>query len=659
MTSLRLQLAALSLTLTVLLPSAAAAADRWTPLGPYGGPVTDLAVAPSDTRVVYAATESGVYRSDNAGVRWRAVRRGLPSFIEAVAVDLVSARTVYAGAGNNVPGDAPSIYKSTDGGATWTPMGLRGESISDLAVDPHDPSRLLAAAAGGLFLSHDSGEMWVQVNPRPGPIAPLYENVAFDPVTPGVAYAASANLGVFKSTDDGETWTAKNQGLPGAALWQLGVSPAGVLYVTPIGSSAVYRSQDKAESWSLLGTLPEVLVQAFGFSGETVFAGTTHGIFRKDENGPGWTAVRPEHREDIRAFATNPNDEETLYAGIGFYGGFRGVLKSVDGGATWRPSNQGLAGNPVAAGAIAPSNPDVLYLSLAPWVVARSANGGATWRDVTPAGAETRLLELAVDPRNANVVYAVGEYGQFWRSANGGRSWTLDPVEDGDCVSPTSLTLDPRNPDRLLLAGVKAVGCVHGGEESCLNLESTDRGRTWSCLEGARDASYFSLIADPRRPGTLWAGGVGGVFESTDGGASWTSSGTAIPGDVMAVAAARNGTLWAGGLSVFKSRNGGATWRRSGSGLPERAQVRELAVAPSNPSILYASLLLFDVPAQDYATDLYVSTDGGASWRRLPERGLPAFGFPGFSPLLVDPRDPGRIYVGTPLGLYRLDGATE
>lgn len=645
--------------LSLLLPSAAGAADRWVPLGPYGGPVADIAVAPSEPRTLYAATESGVYRSDNAGARWRAARRGLPPFIKALAVDPTDHRTVYVGIGGNVAGGAPSIYKTDDGGATWTALSLTDVSITELAIDPRDPSTLLASGIANLFRSDDAGATWDLVDPHPGTLAPFFENVAFDPTTPGIAYAGSRNFGMFKSTDGGVTWAEKNQGLP-PSVWQLDVSPSGVLYVASVPSSVVYRSVDKGESWTLLGALPDsASVQAFGFSGEEVFAGTTLGIYRKNETGPGWTAVRPGQREDIRAFATDPEDDETLYAGIGFYGGFRGVLESVDGGATWRSSNQGLAGNAVVDAEIAPSNPRVLYVSVASAIVARSANGGATWRLASPP-ADVTIFELAVDPRNENVVYAAGEYGRFWRTTDGGRSWVGDPVEDGECVSPTSLTFDPRNPDRLLLAGFKGLGCVHGGEESCFNLESTDRGRTWSCLEGARDASFFSLLADPRRSATLYGGGSGGFFKSTDGGAVWEPFNTGIVGDVLALAISRNGILWAGGSSVYKSRNGGMTWRRSASGLPlDSPQIRELVAAPSNPAILYAAVAVFDIRTAAEAYDLYVSTNGGASWRPLPERGLPVPVFPGFRPLLVDPRDPGRLYVGTPLGLYRLDGATE
>jgi photosystem II stability/assembly factor-like uncharacterized protein len=660
MTSMRLRITAsiFLLALTALFVPAAEAAGRWVHLGPFGGPVSDIAIAPTAHRTLYAATVSGVYRSDDAGARWRPVRQGLPQYVGALAVDPTDLRTVYVSVLVREAG-APSLYKTVDGGTTWAPLDLEGVTVEDIAIDPRDPSTLLAAADGGLFRSEDAGATWDRVGPDQGTIALLFESVAFAPETPGVAYAASDNRGFFKSTDGGRTWTAKNEGLPAGAA-RLGLSSSGALYVTPGNSSgAVYRSLDQGESWTLQGSIRDQAIYALAVSadGSVVYAGTGRGIYRKNATGPGWTALRPEKREEIRALAVDPEDDGTLYAGIGTYGGFRGVLKSTDAGATWRQANRGLGGNPATALAIAPSNPRVLYVAFTPWNIARSADGGATWRDVSPR--ETRIFELAVDPRNENVVYAVGEYGQFWRSTNGGRSWTFDEIEDGQCVSPTSLTLDPRDPDRLLLAGFNAVGCERGGEDSCHVLQSMDRGRDWTCLEGARDANYFSLLADPRRSATLFAGGVGGFFKSTDGGQVWTPSNSGLSGGVLTLAASPNGTLWAGGASVWRSRNGGATWRPSGRGLPTNGQVRTLLAAPSNASVLYALVSLYDPGLEGLAYDIYVSSNAGAAWRRVPERGLLPLDYFEVWAFQVDPRDPGRLYIGTALGLFRLDGATE
>src|SRR6185436_1897979 len=206
----------------------------------------------------------------------------------------------------------------------------------------------------------------------------------------------------------------------------------------------------------------------------------------------------------------------------------------------------------------------------------------------------------------------------------------------------------------------QALGCQRGHEDSCHTLAATDGGEAWDCLEGARSDSFYSVVADPRRPSTLYAV-ENGFFKSTDGGRTWNRSGRGLPDTLLgALAIASDGTLWVGGGSgLFRSGDGGATWRRSARGLPADAQIGQIVIAPSNPSILYLSISVYDVQTGTSSYDFYVSTNRGSSWRRLPENGLPGTTYPRYWPLLVDPRDAGRIYLGRPLGLYRLDRALD
>jgi len=639
---------------------AAAVDGRWTHLGPFGGPVADIVVAPSAHRTLYAAADPGVYRSDDAGGHWRLVAAGLLPGVSTVAVDPSDARIVYAGRGNVFVGGATSLFKTVDGGATWAPLsGAAGETISDIAVDPHDPSRILAAGYVHLFRSEDGGATWESLDLQTGTVAPLFQNVAFDPMLPGVAYAASGNEGFLKSVDGGATWT-QVEGAPGS-LSRMAVSPSGVLVAVPTVQvpSRVFRSLDHGETWTVLGPIPDAVVYDFAFSPDgTLLAGTSVGVFRKKATGAAWTRLRPDQREEVRTIAADPVVAGTFYAGLGFYGGFRGVLKTRDFGATWRPANQGLGGLFVYSAAIAPSDPDVIYASSG--ILTKSTDGGATWRQID-SGFESSIFGLVVDPRNADVVSGVGEYGLFVRSTNGGRTWTHEQIEDGECVFPFFLSLDPRHPDDLFVSGSRETACARQDEDSCHTLATSDGGESWECLEGARSSSFSNIVVDPRRrSSTLYGAALDGVFKSTDGGQTWVLSSNGIPerGVTAALVIAPNGTLWAGtGAGLFKSADGARTWRRTGRGLPRNRAISKLALAPSDPKVLYAEVQTFHPEGSTYS--LYVSTDRGATWRPLPEAGLPAPGFSGYSVLLVDPRDPGRLYAGTPLGLYRLDGALD
>lgn len=668
MTSMRLRITASSLllALTTFVP-AAEAAERWTRLGPFGGRVLEVVVAPLAPRTLYAATEAGVYRSDNAGARWVPAWRGLPPGVSTLAAHPIEERVVYAGIDGFVEEGVSTVHKTVDGGATWTPAGLLLEPAHDIAVDPYQPATVLVASRNDVFRSTDGGATWSAVLSPGAPIAD-FEDVAFDPTASGVVYAASNNQGLFKSVDHGATWTRKSDRLPGGKLSRLGVSPQGVLYAASTGG--ILRSTDGGETWRRAGNVPnDAFIRSFGFSADhdSVFAGTDRGIFRNNGVNATWTPLRPGQREDVASVAVAP-DGGTVYVGIGqLGGGFRGVLKSVDDGETWRSVNRGLGGEVVSFVAIAPSDPRVIYAVLLGGVV-RSSDGGATWRRIDPgpdSGTGGEIVRLVVDPRDPDVVHAAARSGRFLRSVDGGASWAGKVIEDGECLWPSSLVLDPRDPRWLFVTGGQETACQRGGETSCLTLGTTDGGASWTCL---REEGFLSLVLDPRRPDNLYAtGGDGdlqGVFKSTDRGRTWDlswDSGFGIPGPL---AISSRGTLWAASESeLVRSRNGGQTWRPFEQGLPPRAVVQHIAVSPSNPSVVYISTITFDDEGSGGFDDfgLFVSTDNGASWRPLSEPRLPplsSFLF-AYLTLAVDPRDPSRLYVGTPFGLYRLDGGTE
>jgi photosystem II stability/assembly factor-like uncharacterized protein len=669
MTRMRLHFAVSSLILTALLPEAAGAAEpRWARLGPFGGRVLEIEVARSAPRTLYAVTEAGVYRSDNAAARWVPAWNGLAPGASSLAVDPTNARVVYAGIEGFVPPGRPTVFKTVNGGATWQPAGLVREPALDIAVDPNQPATVLVGSRSDVFRSADGGATWSAVLSPGAPIA-LFEDVAFDPTASGVAYAASSNQGLFKTVDHGSTWTRKSDRLPGGKLSRLGVSPAGVLYAHSTGG--ILRSLDGGETWKRAGNIPDAFIRSFGFSAthDYVYAGTDRGIYRNNGRNTVWTPLRPGQFEDVASVAAGPDDDGTVYAGIGqFGGGFRGVLKSVDDGESWRPVNRGLGGETVSFVAVAPSDPRVIYAVLLGGVV-RSTDGGATWRRIDPgpdSGTGGEIVRLVVDLRDPDVVYAAARFGRFLRSIDGGSSWTGKIIEDGSCVFPASLASDPRNPSRFVVTGSEETACQRGGETSCLTLETTDAGASWTCLEGARDKIFSFLVLDPRRPETLYAAGLDltqrGVFKSTDQGVTWALSWDGFPGFPGPLALSSRGTLWAaGGLRLVKSRNGGQTWRLSDQRLPATAIVRQIAIARSNPSVLYVSTITQDAAGDPGSEALYVSTDNGVSWRRLAGPPLPRLSplFSRYLTLDVDPRDPGRLYVGTQIGLYRLDGATE
>jgi photosystem II stability/assembly factor-like uncharacterized protein len=252
-----------------------------------------------------------------------------------------------------------------------------------------------------------------------------------------------------------------------------------------------------------------------------------------------------------------------------------------------------------------------------------------TWKPLGPFGGSVQTL--AVDPSDAGVLYVtLGQQGVF-RSRDGGRSWTA--VHDG--VTRGNVAVDPSRPGTLYLAenGVQ---------------KSTDGGDHWSDL-GLR-ADVLAIAVDPARPSRLYAAGDG-VLRSTDGGASWHPAREPLPDGaasaVTALAVPRTGGIVYAvtGAGIYKSVDGALSWRPANQGLPAAA-VLALAVAPTDPRTLYASVLVRS------GRMVYRSTDGGASWRVTA-----ALPLPGPAPykglvrtLAVSPASPRRAWAGTDTG---------
>ena len=266
---------------------------HWRMIGPFRGGRTRAATGViGQPNVFYVGQgDGGVWKSDDYGRTWKPIFDGQPSqSIGAIAVAASDSNVVYVASGEGLRrpdlsvGDG--IYRSTDAGKTWQHLGLRdGQQIPALAVDRHDSSKLFAAVLGhpygpneerGIFRSTDGGETWKKVlyiDPNTGG-----SDVNIDPLNPGIVYASmwesrlgpwedgnsydGTRGGLFKSTDGGETWHKLTKGLPDNLVQinlAIAASDPNRLYATlsttkesGYASSAglgVYRSDDAGESW--------------------------------------------------------------------------------------------------------------------------------------------------------------------------------------------------------------------------------------------------------------------------------------------------------------------------------------------------------------------------------------------------------------------------
>jgi photosystem II stability/assembly factor-like uncharacterized protein len=328
--------------------------------------------------------------------------------------------------------------------------------------------------------------------------------------------------------------------------------------------------------------------------------------------GAGWMS-------DILSLTSDPRHPSTLYAGTD-----TAVYKTVDGGRTWRPFNQGLfppqGGRRVCnepAGALGRRRCVKLPFG-APGTTSWNRNNG--W-----------VLDVAVDPVHSNVVYSAA--GAVRKSNDGGHTWKTVFVpsqwRDGG-ISRIAIALT--RPESLyaiahdLPTGATAI------------YKSTDAGRTWQATGGPASSlppsccwdSMDALAVDSQNPQTLYAAVGGTVFVTTDGGATWQSMINGLPTNGVTSLAAdprRSGTVYAsmeishtyktkaGDVekptgAIYKTTDGGQTWSEIFSGFG----IERVAVDPARPSTLYAAGWAGRDPTHPNTFRLLRSTDGGRSW---------------------------------------------
>lgn len=411
---------------------ASAGVNTWTTNGPERGDIRALAIDPTNPATLYAGTlGGGVFKSSNGGTSWSAINNGLDTsfVVSALVIDPTTPATVYAGTGNGLVsgGDAGGVFKSTNGGESWTATnaGLTSTAVFALAIDPSVPATLYASTySGGVFKSSNGGGSWSAINTGlTTEYLLIVSSLVIDPSAPATLYAGTGyNVefgpgdGVFKSTNGGETWSEINAGLTNPSVL--------ALVIDPTNPATLYA-----------GTVA-------GF-----FPGPLGGVFKSTNAGGNWSAINTGLTStDVSALAIDRSNPATLYAGTS--GG--GVFKSSDGGGSWTAMNHGLTDTTVSALAIDPANPAKLYAGTgagvfdyqnvvgpcAPGSTTLCLNGGRfqvqtqwTTRDGSTGPGQARAVTgdagyfTFFDPANIEVMVKVlngcSFNGNFWTYAGG------------------------------------------------------------------------------------------------------------------------------------------------------------------------------------------------------------------------------------------------
>jgi photosystem II stability/assembly factor-like uncharacterized protein len=301
--------------------------------GPRAVPIYAVALDPQVAGRVYA----NVYTSSDAGMSWQQGDGTTFGFF-ALAADPQTAGTVYAGLGNAECGvhSTPGMFKSTDAGRNWVDLRTNFGCISGIAVDPQNPTTIYAGSwYGGVYKSTDGGASWTAANA--GLPAGLYgayvQALAMDAQNPQTLYAAALfapGSGVFKSTDGGVSWTGT--GLQARAVG-LAVDPLNSSTVYAATSTTVFQSLDGGASWKDLSPVASGSVYSVAVNpanSAVIYVGADGGVVTSTDGGASWAmlAGSPVHSLVLVLDGRSP---DTLYAG-GPAGLFSSPVAPVGGG---------------------------------------------------------------------------------------------------------------------------------------------------------------------------------------------------------------------------------------------------------------------------------------------------------------------------------------
>ncbi|GAA1572861.1 exo-alpha-sialidase [Kribbella sancticallisti] len=641
----------------------------WKGLGPsnIGGRIRDVAADPTTKDVVYIATGTGgLWRSNDGGATFAtAWDDQLPQSMGAVAVD--SRGIVWAGTGEPDHGGGSAyygkgVYKSGDGGANWTNVGLRaGDTIGQIVIDPRDDDRVFVAVMGalhdteptrGLFMTEDGGISWKRVI-VPDSASTGAIDVSINKNNPDIMLATTwdkirdeksriygKNSFLYRSTDAGKTWTNIQQP-PLPQSTDVEGQPVTATYVGRMGVD--FSDSDPNRAYLISSTA----------------GGNFNGFFTSTDAGATWAPVGPTSGGTLQSISggfawwfgrvyVDPVDPQHVFvAGVS-------LAESRDGGLTWTTSQtphadqHGLEWDPFTPGKVFLGNDGGFYWS--------TANGAARglWAK-TPRLPVTQFYAMDVSHQDGSRLNAGSQ-------DNGSlKSWAADNTVNGDWfgfVGGDGMMnrIDPTN-DR------KYYGCSQNG--GCRGF--VDGAGFTMTIPGARKnwVAPLEFAADPRhlfggseyvsRINTdagqrVWQRISPDLTEGTEprapGFGTVTAIGTTKADPNLVYAGTDSGLVWV-------SRNAMAapdqvTWEKLRSPLFPGRWVTRITVDPQDPAIAWASFSGWR--SGDSYPHLLMTRDGGRNWADITGARIPQAPI---NDVIRHPSKKSWLFIATDVGVFR------
>lgn len=652
-------------------------------IGPFrGGRTVGAQGVPDQPNLFYVGVnDGGVWKTTDAGRTWAPIfDHEATGSIGTIAVAPSDPNVIYVGSGEGLRRPDLSvgngIYKSTDGGSTWTHLGLRdAQQIASILIDPRNPDRLFVAALGhpygpnaerGIFRSTDGGKTWTKV---------LYKDentggidLTFDPADANTIYASlwasrrppwtvgnayqTDGSGLYKSSDGGNTWHPLTRGLPTRAqhLGRIGITVAPsdprrmyAMVDADADTAGVYRSDDAGESWTRTNHEERVWDRGSDFAwvradprnADVIYVCNTS-TYRSTDGGKTFTAIKgAPGGDDYHAIWINPKHPEIMLLAVD-----QGATITVNGGRTWsswynQPTAQlyhvstdtrfpyWVYGGQQESGSVG--------------ITSRGDEGEITFRDWHPVGVE-EYGYVAPDPLDPNIIYGgkVTRYDQRTRET---QNVAPEALRSGkyrfNRTAP--LIFSYADPHTLFLGSSVLFRTTNGGTSWDVispDLTRADPGvpptlKDFTEAEhGKRRGVIYSIAPSHRDANVIWVGTDDGLIQLTrDGGRSWknvTPPGISAWSKIAQLDASHwdDNTVYAAvnrlrlddlHPHIYRTHDGGTTWSEIDAGIPGDEPVNTVREDPVRKGLLYAGT----------ENAVYVSFDDGAHWQSLRQN-MPA-----------------------------------
>lgn len=669
------------------IPPTAYQAMRWRLIGPFrGGRAIAVSGVPGNPALFYfGAVDGGVWKSTDAGRVWRPLwTHEAVASIGSIAVSPSNPNVIYAATGEaDIRSDLSlggGVYKSVDAGKTWRLTGLsKTRQIGKIIVDPANPNVVLVAALGhaygpnperGVFRSTDGGSTWSKVlykNPDTGAI-----DVCFDPENSRVVWAALYNAhrpvwstyapiegtgsGIYKSADGGVTWTpVTGNGLPPEdQMGRIGIAlgyGAGHARVYALiearggkgSSGGLYRSDDGGGSWRRVSKDARITERGWYFGEITIDPHNADivyvpdvSLYRSIDGGSRFTAFKgAPGGDDYHELWIDPTNSSRMILGSD-----QGVVVTLNGGGTWSSwYNQATAqmyhattdhhfpyrvyGAQQDSGSVA--------------ILSRGNDGLISLREWHPVGGGESGY-IAPDPANPDIVYGGDTYGMLHRfNRHTGQVQDVSPWPFirslGSDIANSKLRFTWTSP---IVFSPQDSRTLYFGAQFL--LETNDRGNHWRRISpdltlapginisqapaASRRGVIYTIAPSPLRAGEIWVGTDNGRVQLTlDDGKTWkdiTPAGLAPWSKLSLIEASHfdPGTAYAavdrhrlGDVNpyIYRTRDFGKTWTEISRGIEAPAYVHAVREDPEQKGLLYAGT----------ETGVEVSFDDGDHWSPL------------------------------------------